>query len=88
MSLAGHAFPALWNDIAPSRGPEYDQCHTLEHVPERVGVTGFYGSRRHVNRSRQHHRYFTRMLMIAERASDLILGQESVGQAETAEALP
>jgi hypothetical protein len=30
----------------------------------------------------------TAVLMIAERASDLILGQESVPQAETAEALP
>jgi hypothetical protein len=46
MSLAGHAFLALWND-------------TTEAV-----------------------------LMIAMRASDLILGQESVPQAETAEALP
>ena len=59
MSLAGHAFLALWNDIARSREPEYDQWHTLEHVPLRVGVIGFYGSRRYVNRSRQYHRYFT-----------------------------
>jgi hypothetical protein len=59
MALAGNAFLALWNDIARSREPEYDQWHTLEHVPERVSVTGFHGARRYVNRARQHHRYFT-----------------------------
>lgn len=59
MALAGHAFLALWNDIARAREPEYDRWHTLEHVPERVSATGFHGSRRYVNRSRQDHRYFT-----------------------------
>ena len=59
MALAGRAFLALWNDIAPSRELEYDRWHTLEHVPERVSVTGFHGARRYVSRSRQHHRYFT-----------------------------
>ena len=59
MALAGHAFLALWNDIARAREPEYDRWHTLEHVPERVSVAGFHGSRRYVNRSRQDHRYFT-----------------------------
>jgi hypothetical protein len=59
MALAGNAFLALWNDIARHREPEYDQWHTLEHVPERVSVTGFHGARRYVNRARQHHRYFT-----------------------------
>jgi hypothetical protein len=59
MALAGDAFLALWNDIARSREPEYDQWHTLEHVPERVSVTGFHGARRYVNRAREQHRYFT-----------------------------
>jgi hypothetical protein len=59
MSLAGQAFLALWNDIAPGREPDYDQWHTLEHVPERVAVAGYNGARRYVNRARQHHRYFT-----------------------------
>lgn len=59
MALTGHAFLALWNDITRVREPEYDQWHTLEHVPERVSVNGFHGARRYVNRSRQDHRYFT-----------------------------
>lgn len=59
MALAGQAFLALWNDIARGREAEYDQWHTLEHVPERVAVTGFRGARRYVNRVKAHHRYFT-----------------------------
>lgn len=58
MPSAG-AFLALWNDIAPQREAEYDQWHTLEHVPERVSVDGFLGARRYVNRVRTSHRYFT-----------------------------
>ena len=57
--LPASAFLALWNDIAPHREAEYDQWHTLEHVPERVAVTGFRGARRYVDRSRAQHRYFT-----------------------------
>ena len=59
MALAGTAFLALWNDIDRPREAEYDQWHTLEHVPERVAVDGFLGARRYVNRARAEHRYFT-----------------------------
>jgi len=59
MALKGQAFLALWNDIARTREPEYDQWHTLEHVPERVAVSGIHGARRYVNRRRETHRYFT-----------------------------
>ncbi len=59
MPLAGSAFLALWNDIAREREAEYDRWHTREHVPERVGVPGFRGARRYVNRARGNHRYFT-----------------------------
>mgnify|MGYP000753556787 CR=1 FL=1 len=59
MPLAGTAFLALWNDIAREREPEYDRWHTREHVPERVGVAGFRGARRYVNRTPAQHRYFT-----------------------------
>ena len=59
MPLAGHAFLALWNDIADARVADYDQWHTLEHVPERASVSGFRGARRYVNRDHAWHRYFT-----------------------------
>jgi hypothetical protein len=59
LALSGTAFLALWNDIADTRVSEYDQWHTLEHVPERVAVTGFHAARRYVNRDHAYHRYFT-----------------------------
>ena len=59
MALKGQAFLALWNDIAPAREAEYDQWHTLEHVPERVSVAGINSGCRYVNRERGSHRYFT-----------------------------
>jgi len=59
MALRGQALLALWNDIAPAREAEYDQWHSLEHVPERVAATGIHGARRYVNRERASHRYFT-----------------------------
>jgi hypothetical protein len=59
MAFRGKAFLALWNDITRSREAEYDQWHTLEHVPERVSVTGIHEARRYVNRLRPSHRYFT-----------------------------
>lgn len=59
MPLAGTAFLALWNDILSSHEADYEQWHTLEHVPERVAVDGFYSGRRYVNRTRSEHRYFT-----------------------------
>jgi hypothetical protein len=53
------AFLALWNGVQPTREPEYDRWHTLEHVPERVAVRGIHGARRYVDRTRAGHRYFT-----------------------------
>ena len=59
MALAGRAFLARAGDVVPQREAEYDQWHTLEHVPERVSARGFHGARRYVNRAREQHRYFT-----------------------------
>lgn len=49
---------AIWNDIAPGGEAEFDHWHTREHVPERVGVPGFYRGRRYVAVSGSP-RYFT-----------------------------
>lgn len=59
MPLRGSAFLALWNDIEPRRRAEYDDWHTFEHVPERVGIAGFVSGRRYVARERGEGRYFT-----------------------------
>jgi hypothetical protein len=59
MPLKGSAFLALWNDIEPERRAEYDDWHTFEHVPERVGIAGVMAGRRYVARERSEQRYFT-----------------------------
>ena len=46
--LAGQAFVAIWHDIAPEGKAEFCAWHTREHMPERLGVTGFLRGRRYV----------------------------------------
>lgn len=58
MALTGSAFLALWNDIDDTREAEYDLWHTVEHVPQRVGVPGFLAGRRYRATSGHPH-YFT-----------------------------
>jgi hypothetical protein len=47
MALLGGAVLAIWNDIAPGGDAEFDHWHITEHVPERVGVSGFLRGRRY-----------------------------------------
>ncbi len=50
---------ALWNDIDPARGAEYERWHTREHVPERVWVPGFRSGTRYERLSGEGARWFT-----------------------------
>ena len=59
MPLRGSAFLAIWHDIEEHGELEYNDWHTREHMPERVGIPGFEAGRRFVDRSLDHHRYFT-----------------------------
>ncbi len=59
MALRGTAFLAIWHDIEPHGEREYNDWHTREHMPERVGIPGFEAGRRFVDWSRARHRYFT-----------------------------
>ena len=59
MPLRGSAFLAIWHDIEEQGDLEYNDWHTREHMPERVGIPGFEAGRRFVDRSLDHHRYFT-----------------------------
>jgi hypothetical protein len=59
MALKGRAFLAIWHDIADSGEAEYNVWHTRQHMPERIGVPGFLGARRFVDRALSKHRYFT-----------------------------
>lgn len=53
------AFLAIWNDVDPAVEAEYNRWHSVEHVPERVGVAGFRQGRRYVAEDAARHRYFT-----------------------------
>lgn len=59
VSPSSGAFLAIWNDIEPSRVQEYECWHAIEHVPERVWVTGFAGAARYVAASGSMPKYFT-----------------------------
>ena len=64
MPFKGSAFLAIWNDIVPEFDEEFNEWHTKEHIPERVGIPGFLAGRRYVNTVNGaghtgHIRYFT-----------------------------
>jgi hypothetical protein len=46
--LAGSAFVAIWHDIVPEGKSEFYAWHTRQHMPERLGVTGFLRGRRYL----------------------------------------
>ncbi len=41
MPLLGKAALAMWWDVTPSRLADFEDWHTHEHLPERLGVPGF-----------------------------------------------
>src|SRR5688500_9222934 len=59
MTLRGVAFLAMWHDVAPAGEREYNDWHTREHMPERVGIPGFLVGRRYVDWTLDTYRYFT-----------------------------
>ncbi len=45
--LCGRAFLAMWWEVAPGFEREFDRWHTIEHMPERLGIPGFLRGRRY-----------------------------------------
>lgn len=41
MSLLGKAALVIWHDIAAEHDADYNEWHSREHMPERVGIPGF-----------------------------------------------
>jgi hypothetical protein len=39
--MLGRAAVTMWWDIAPEMKPEFEEWHTHEHMPERLGIPGF-----------------------------------------------
>lgn len=48
MPLLGTGVLAIWNGITPEAEAAFVAWHVREHIPERVGVTGFLRGRRYV----------------------------------------
>jgi hypothetical protein len=48
MSLRGRAFLPMWWGVAEGFEPEFDRWHTIEHMPERLGIPGFLRGRRYM----------------------------------------
>jgi hypothetical protein len=49
-SVRTTALLALWNDVEPERDAEYNEWHSVEHVPERCTVPGILWGRRYRTR--------------------------------------
>ena len=49
MALLGGGVLAIWNGIATGYEDEFLEWHVKEHIPERVGVTGFLRGRRYIS---------------------------------------
>jgi len=58
MPLRGRAFLSLWSGVSQGYERELDRWHTIEHMPERLGVPGFLRGRRYVHTRPSDHPLF------------------------------
>ena len=58
MPLRGRAFLSLWSGISNGYERELDRWHTIEHMPERLGVPGFLRGRRYMRTTTSDHTVF------------------------------
>jgi len=54
MPLRGRAFLSLWSGLLQGYERELDRWHTIEHMPERLGVPGFLRGRGYMRRASDH----------------------------------
>ncbi|MES2957679.1 MAG: hypothetical protein V4792_05790 [Pseudomonadota bacterium] len=48
MSLHGTGVVAIWHDLLPAAKGEFYEWHNREHMPERLGISGFNRGRRYI----------------------------------------
>ena len=58
MPLRGRAFLPMWSGLLPGYERELDRWHTIEHMPERLGVPGFLRGRRYMHTKASDHTMF------------------------------
>ncbi|HWK77746.1 hypothetical protein [Microbacterium sp.] len=59
MPLHGEGLLAIWHRVTPEMDLEYNDWHTREHLPERVGIEGFRTGRRYVDDTAEQPVYLT-----------------------------
>jgi hypothetical protein len=59
MTLRGTAFLAIWNDIEEGFDDEFNEWHTIEHMPERLYTPGITVGRRYEDPDAKVGRYYT-----------------------------
>ena len=59
MALLGTAFIVIWHDLTPGFEEEFERWHTVQHMPERLGVPGFLRGSRYMNWQQSPHVCFT-----------------------------
>ncbi len=74
--LAGKAFVAIWHDVVPEGKAEFYAWHTRQHMPERLGVTGFLRGRRYLA-ERGTPEYFN---LYEVESPDVLTGEEYLGR--------
>ena len=52
-------FLTIWHGLDPSGRKEWEKWHTIEHMPERVGIPGFLAGRRYMNEDKEGQCCFT-----------------------------
>jgi len=58
MPLRGRAFLSMWSGVLQGYERELDRWHTIEHMPERLGVPGFLRGRRYMHTGASDHPLF------------------------------
>lgn len=58
MALRGRAFLPMWSGLLQGYEREFDRWHTIEHMPERLGVPGFLRGRRYMHTKAADHTTF------------------------------
>src|SRR6266446_2515518 len=58
MPLRGRAFLPLWSGLLQGYERELDRWHTIEHMPERLGIPGFLRGRRYMHTKASGHAMF------------------------------
>src|SRR5262245_10182196 len=58
MPLRGRAFLSMWSGVLQGYERELDRWHTIEHMPERLGVPGFLRGRRYMGSASSDHPVF------------------------------